>query len=245
VALDEDRQQKTREIQALERELAIHLVRTPYVLLLACPGVNVVSAAELAGEMGPISNYARGNRISGRAGLYRSRYQSDEVDLQHGPLVRMCNRQLRAALLMIADNLVICNSHYRALAALWSSKGQDPRHIRVKVATRFTRLVFQLVSGRQVLRHPGMRGRDAILNKLMKFHLDHGTPMPMLLSNLQEAVTQLPASSHADEAAPLVEQLKQAQAPRRGPRPIGEILPLVLARLGVGDLQSQQAREPS
>jgi transposase len=244
LALEDDRQQKTCEIQALEQELAIHLARTPYLLLLACPGVNVVSAAELAGEMGPIGNYARGNRISGRAGLYRSRYQSDEVDLQNGPLVRMCNRQLRAALLMIADNLVLCNSHYRALAALWSSKGQDPRHIRVKVATRFTRLVFQVVSGRQVLRHPGMRGRDAILDKLMKFHLDHGTPMAALLGNLKEAAEQLPASSHAEEAAPLVEQLKKAQASRRGPRPLGEILPLVLARRGVGDLQSEVAREP-
>jgi transposase len=244
LALDDDRLQKTREIQALERELALHLVRTPYVLLLACPGVNVVSAAELAGEMGPISNYARGNRISGRAGLYRSRYQSDEVDLQ-GPLVRMCNRQLRAALLMIADNLVTCNPHYRALAALWSGKGQDPRHIRVKIATRFTRLLFQLVSGRQMLRHPGMHGRDAILDKLMKFHLEHGTPMIALLSNLQEAVRQLPADSHAEEAAPLVQALKKVHASRRGVKPIGEILPLVLARLGVGDLQSTVAREPS
>jgi hypothetical protein len=194
--------------------------------------------------MGPIRNYARGNRISGRAGLYRSRYQSDEVDLQ-GPLVRMCNRQLRAALLMIADNLVVCNSHYRALAALWSGKGQDPRHIRVKIATRFTRLVFQLVSGRQVLRHPGMRSRDAILDKLMKFHLEHGTPMIALLSNLQDAVTQLPSGSHAEEAAPLVVELKKVQASRRGVKPIGEILPLVLARLGVGDLQSTVARESS
>ena len=136
---------------------------------------------------------------------------------------------------MIADNLVICNPHYRALAALWSTQGQNPRHIRVKIATRFTRLVFQVVSGRQVLRHPGMRGRDAILNKLMNFHLEHATPMPMVLSNLQEAVTQLPAGSHAEEAAPLAEELKKAQASRRGVRPIGEILPLVLARLGVVD----------
>jgi transposase len=245
LALDDDRLQKTREIQALERDLAVRLARTPYLLLLACPGVNVVSAAELGGELGPIGNYARGNRISGRAGLYRSRYQSDEVDQQHGPLVRMRNRQLRAALLFIADNLVLCNPHYRALAALWSSRGQDPRHIRVKIATRFTRLVFQIVSGRQVLRHPGMRGRDAILDKLLQFHLDHGTPMATLLSNLQEAVSQLPSDSHAEEAVPLAAALKKAQASRRGPRPIGEILPLLLARLGAGALQSEVARESS
>jgi transposase len=56
LALEGERQQKTKEIQALERELASRLARTPYVLLLSFPGVNVVSAAAFAGEMGPIGN---------------------------------------------------------------------------------------------------------------------------------------------------------------------------------------------
>ena len=43
----------------MERDLAALLVQTPYLLLLSIPGINVVSAAELAGEMGPIGNYAR------------------------------------------------------------------------------------------------------------------------------------------------------------------------------------------
>src|SRR4029078_3695910 len=38
---------------ALERELASDLVQTPYIRLLAIPGINVVSAADLAAEMGP------------------------------------------------------------------------------------------------------------------------------------------------------------------------------------------------
>jgi hypothetical protein len=51
--LDADFQEKTRQIAPLERELAMLLSQTPYVLLLSHPGINVVSAAELAGEMGP------------------------------------------------------------------------------------------------------------------------------------------------------------------------------------------------
>src|SRR5436309_15945240 len=47
-------QQKAKELKALERELASRLARTPYVLLLSFPDVNVVSAADFAGEMGPI-----------------------------------------------------------------------------------------------------------------------------------------------------------------------------------------------
>jgi len=47
-ALYEDWEQKTVRITRLERELAEILVKTPYVLLLSHPGINVVSAADLA-----------------------------------------------------------------------------------------------------------------------------------------------------------------------------------------------------
>lgn len=236
--LESDRRRKTQEITALEQDLAAWLVRTPYVLLLSCPGINVVSAGELAGEMGPIGNYARASHITGRAGLYGARYQSDEVDKRDGQLIRMCNRRLRFVLMMIAENLVRCNGHYRGLNQLWSSQGQDPRYIRTKVATRFSRLAFQLVAGRQVLRHPGMKGRDYILEKLLTFHQEHGTPMNARLGDLQRAVEQLPRGSHVQEAQPLVAQLERARSARRGVSPIGELLPLVLAKLGVSGVQS-------
>ena len=64
------------------------LVQTPYVLLMGIPGINVVSAAEFAGEMGPIERYATARAITGRAGLFPSRYQSDHVDYPDGQLVR-------------------------------------------------------------------------------------------------------------------------------------------------------------
>jgi hypothetical protein len=247
LALDEDRQRKTQEIHVLERDLAHLLVSTPYLLLLCCPGINVISAAELAGEMGPIENYANANRITGRAGLYRSRYQSDEVDLKNGSLVRLCNRRLRAVLMMIADNLVTCNPHYRGLAQLWKSMEQDERYIRTKIATKFTRLLFQLVAGRQVLRHPSMNGRDYVLDKLLKFHQDHDTAPDVMLADLRQAILQLPEYSYAEEAAPLAALLEKTRAARRrGVKPIADILPLVLAQLGVGDLQSVgETREPN
>jgi len=92
LALNADRLQKSLEIQALERRIAHALAGTPYILLLSIPGVNVVSAADFAGEMGPIENDANARAITGRSGLYPSRYQSDEVDkagrLCQSPLAR-------------------------------------------------------------------------------------------------------------------------------------------------------------
>jgi transposase len=239
-----DRRQKTQEIQALERELAGRLVQTPYVLLLSFPGINVVSAADFGGEAGPIEHYANAKAITGRAGLRPSRYQSDKVDNANGPLVRACNRSLRAAILGIADNLIVCNHHFQVLATQWAARGKDPRHTRVKVALRFCRIAFQMVAGRQVFRHPAIQGRHYILDKLTAFHREHDTGMAEVLRDLQAAVAQVPPREHAAEARPLQEELQRIHdGGRRGPQLLGDILPIVLARLGVGVVQSEESGE--
>jgi transposase len=128
--------------------------------------------------MGPIEHYLNAKSISGRAGLRPSRYQSDAVDKANGPLVRHANRSLRAAILGIADNLIVCNHHFQALATRWNAQGKDPRHTRVKVGLRFCRIAFQMVAGRQVFRHPSIQGRHYILDKLTAFHRQHDTSVP-------------------------------------------------------------------
>jgi len=244
LALYDDRQRKTQEIQALERESAGRLAQTPYVLLLAFPGINVVSAADFAGEMGPLEHYANPKAITGRAGLRPSRYQSDQVDKADGPLVRYANRSLRAALLGIADNLLLCNHHFQHLATRWKSQGKDARDIHVRVGQRFCRIAFQMVAGRQVFRHPCIQGRHYILDKLSAFHRTHDTPLPEVLRDLNAAIGQLPSREHRAEAEPLHQEWQRIQdGGRRGPQLLGDLLPIVLARLGVGVVQSAQSGE--
>jgi len=244
LALDDDRRQKARELQALERDIAMHLCRTPYVLLLSFPGVNVVSAADFAAEAGPMDDYANPRTITGRAGLHPSRYQSDQVDRADGPLVRCCNRKLRAAILRVADNLIKCNHHFNVLAHTWQKDKKDPRHTRVKVALRFCRIAYQIVAGRQVFRHPGLQGRHYILDKLVAFHREHDTGAAEQLRDLQAALAQVPEREYRAEAVPLAEELEKIQqGRRRGPQLLGDILPVVLARLGVGGVQSTASGE--
>src|SRR5262249_18250479 len=192
-----------------------HLTRTPYVLLLSFPGINVVSAADFAGEMGPIQRYANARTISGRAGLCPSRYQSDLVDRADGPLVRCGNRQLRSAILTIADNLLLPNTHFRALPLA----AGDPRRGHVKAASRFCRIAYQLVAGGQVLRHPALKERAYLLDKLLGFHREHQSPPAEALADLQAAVAQLPGNAYHEEARPLVDELDRLGAgKRRGPQ---------------------------
>jgi transposase len=75
-------------------------------------GKNRPSIVYTSAEAGPIEHYATARAINGRAGLRPSRYQSDKVDRPDGGLVRQCNRRLRSAAMLVAENLIKCNAYY-------------------------------------------------------------------------------------------------------------------------------------
>jgi transposase len=228
-----DWREKTRHIEQLERDLAGLLAQTPWILLLSHPGINVISAAEVAGETGPIEHYASHRALTGRAGLFPSRYQSDKVD-RGGNLSRFRNGRLRGAWLLVADNLVKCNQYWRGKYNFWKSQGHDPRDIRCRIANRVTRTVFQMIAGRQVFRHPSRLDRGYVLHKLLEFHREHDSPLTTILADLQAAANQLPNNAKPAEAQPLAAiQLKAARSRRNEPQELGAILVQVLARLGV------------
>jgi transposase len=244
MALNGDRMAKLEAIRAVEGDLAGLLARTPYVLLLGIPGINVVTAAEFAGEMGPIGRYPKARSITGRAGLFPSRYQSDTVDRRDGALVRSGNRSLREVILRIADNLIMCNDYFRAQAAKWRSAGKDPRDIHVKVGGRFCRIAYRMVAGQAAYRHPSCQHRHYVLDKLIRFSIEHNIDCTQVLQDLESAVSQLPRSEHQSEAAPLVEELSRTRSRRgTGPCLLGQVLPAVLAKLGVDLIPSQTSGE--
>jgi len=238
--LHDDWRSKSEQICLLERELAGILVKTPYVLLLSMPGINVVSAAELAGEMGPIEHYAHAKAVTGRAGLFPSRYQSDQVDRADGPLARLRNARLRAAWMRVAENLIKCNAHYRGKFQLWKQRRVDSRDIRCRIANRAVRPVFQMVSGRKLYRHPSRLDRGYVMDKLLAFHREHETPPARIVRDMQQAVRQIPKHAHPEEAGPLQTAYARCRRSRRkGPQAIGTILVTVLAQLGVSGLESE------
>jgi transposase len=246
VFLDDERCARLQQIAMIEEKMAGFLARTPYVVLLSIPGIGVVTAAEFAGEMGPIANYSSDQAITGRAGIYPSLYQSDKVDRCHGPLVRRANRSLRGVIILIADNLLLINGFFRGLKARWQTKGMDHLDMCVHAAKRFCRIAYQMVAGGQVFRHPSCQKRDAVLRKLSCFHADHGTSMAQVMTDLQAAADHIPKSAHAPEAKSLFEAMQPSNhRQQRGPRRLGEILPVVLAKLGVTavELSSKRAND--
>ena len=194
LALLDDWRLKTAQIQQILRDVASLLVRTPYILTLSHPGINVISAAELAGEMGPIEHDAHNRAIRGRAGLFPSRYQSDKVD-RAGNLSRFRNAKLRSAWLLIADNLVKCNEYWRGKYNLWNRPARRAiGDARSRVANRVTRSVFQIVAGRKLFQHPSRLDRGYVLKKLLVFHRDQDRKSTRLNSS-HHAISRMPSSA--------------------------------------------------
>lgn len=224
------------QITDAERSIASFLAQTPYVLLLSVPGINVISAGEMAGEAGPIEHYASAAALNGRAGLFPSRYQSDEVD-RRGGVAWSCNRRLRAACILMAHNLIKCHGYYRGRAELMRSKKVATRDIECRIANRANRMVFQLVGGKQVWRGHGVN-RDYLLRKLMLFEQSRQTDVSRIASDLTAAAMHLRGAVAQAEAR----QLPVAPQRRRGSvQSIGELLVPLLIRLGAIDRESLES----
>ena len=227
IKLNELRDLLSDQINDTERKSAHFLAKTPGILLLSVKGINVVSAAEYAGEAGPIEHYASATAINGRSGLYPSRYQSDQVD-RSSSVAKSCNRRLRAACILVAKNLIKCHSYYRGLAAIWAKRNVVTVDRQVRMANRANRMIFQIVSGRQVWRGKDV-DREYLLFKLREFHRTRGTSLEHTVADMNEACNWLPKSMHAAEAKPLAEL---ARKKRRGAASIGNLLIPLLIRLG-------------
>lgn len=237
-SLDDDRQAKTKEILTLEVDLARLAAQTPYVLLMAIPGINVVSVADLAGENGPIERCPSANAITSRAGLVPSRYQSDRVDCD-GPLVTRGNRRLRAVLMQTADNLLTCNNYFKALGERWKKRGMPPVKQRVKAAKILARLLYGIVNTKTLRSHDCLKQNHYILNKLVAFLLERDAAPDALRATLEATLAHFSTNVAQRETQPLEELLNQlARSRSRGPEPIGDILGVVLTQLRL--LQSQQ-----
>lgn len=238
------------QIRAYERDRVSYLVDAPFLLLLSIPGIHVVSAASYAAELGPIEHYPHPRKITGRAGLYPSRYQSDETDHADGGLVAGRNARLRDALLEIGHNLVRCNAYFRAWAAVRRSAGWPEKTLAVAVASTFSRISYAMVAGRKLFDHPAVRGRDAILPKLTTFILEHDIPPDAARDLLRRAALQIPPEARPAEAEALRPELGRRRqrdsiwARGTGPQLLRDILPALLTWLGLPVLP-QQERNPS
>ncbi len=196
-----------RDITRYERQLAGYLVQTPFVLLLSIPGINVVSASGYGSEVGPISNYIKPSHINGRAGIFPSRYQSDETDCSDGPMVGGRNARLRDAVMEITMNLILHNDYFQGWSDLREQRGWSKKKIHVAVANRFNRIAYHMVAGQMLFDHPCLKKRHPVLKKIAVFSLAHGIKPETTMSLVAKAARQLPSDAVPGELCALQDGL--------------------------------------
>ncbi len=96
------------------------------------------------------------------------------------------------------------------------------------MANRANRMVFQIVSGRQLWRGKGI-DREYLLFKLREFHHKHGTTLELTVADMNSAFEWLPKSTYTEEAKPLA----KLSIKRIGRTARSKIFVPLLVRLGV------------
>jgi transposase len=219
-----------RDITRYERQLAGHLVHTPFVLLLSIPGVNVVSASGYGSEVGPITNYIKPSHINGRAGIFPSRYQSDQTDCADGPMVGGRNARLRDAVMEITMNLIQHNDYFQGWSELREKRGWSKKRIHVAMANRFNRIAYWMVAGQRIFDHPCLKKRHPVLKKVAVFSLAHGIKPETAMSLVAKAARQLPSDAVAAELSALQDGLTSLPTSEGVPTAtLKEVMPLLPA----------------
>lgn len=217
------------QIHEYGKEMVRYLVETPFVLLMGLKGINVVSAAAYAAEVGPMEYYLNPKKISGRAGLYPSRYQSSQTDHANGPLVGCRNARLRDAILEIAANLLKLNPYFQAWREI--HKDEPWKRNLLSVGNRFCRISYAIVSSGSLLFHGATESPDAILRKLYHFATAHELSPEETERLLTAAQKQLSTNLVALEVEALKECLPKRRTKKGKIEKLGAILERVMADL--------------
>jgi len=169
----QDLKQDREKIRLMEIEIAKYLAKTPGLLLLSIPYVNVVSAAEFVGEMGAVTNFSKNTKVINLAGLNPCKFQTSEYEFEHGGVTKQGRARLRYIVSVIAQDLLNGNDYFIAYYnRLVNEMGKDKRLTKTAVCNKFIRVACTMMRERRLFNPPTWTGRsltDDPLVKLEKF----------------------------------------------------------------------------
>jgi hypothetical protein len=184
----------SRQIEGYDRKALEMLVQSPFVLLLSVPGISHVLAAGLGAEAGPMSHYLTARMLSGRAGLYECRYQSDETD-RKGRRMAHGNPFLRDVLMKSGRCLVMRGGAFFAWGESRRRLGWCEKEIVAAMANRFCRLVHPMILSGHTFAHPSAKPGVSVLGKLLNVSADLGLDADQVTGLALDAMAQVPRQS--------------------------------------------------
>lgn len=141
----------SENIEELEREMTLLLIQTPGIYLLSIPGISVIYASELMGELGDISRFAYPKQIMSFAGNVPYVSQSSEYEAKGLPLTKKGSANLRPLLNQIALSLnTHCPQFGKYYQRKYIEKSDRPGIAKIGTANKFLRLAFCLIKNQKL-----------------------------------------------------------------------------------------------
>ncbi|MEZ6131921.1 MAG: hypothetical protein R3C59_24945 [Planctomycetaceae bacterium] len=136
--------------------------------------------------------------------------------------------------MMVADNMLECNAWWMQKPKAWKANGVKSQDIHARVANRMTRVVFQIVSGQRLFRHPSRLDQGYVLDKLLTFYREQKIAPAIIVRDLKHASDLMKPADAKSEAAKLQDSaLRARQSRQKGPQELGNLLVGLLAQLGI------------
>jgi transposase len=233
----------SEQLKRWDTMLAGYLVQSPGIWLLSIRQVNVVSAAEYLGELGPPSRYHGASQIISSAGLVPRETQSSTVE-HTGGVTKIGNKKLRYILGVIGKNLASDNRYFQAFfRRLVEVKGKNERLAYTAVSCKFVRLSWAMMNLKGAFDAPTWCGDDLqkdIPVKMERFLQEFGATQVYRKSIEPRLVKVLESGGYTStpETVQLARQPPVAPRPRdRGdrasqePKALGDLIPEVLGQL--------------
>jgi transposase len=150
-----------RNARSLRADAALELARTPYAMLTSIPGIGLVLAAGVAGELGDPGALPRADSLCAYSGIVPRVYQSggpDSPARQAGTSVR-CNRILKDWVVQSSQKIGLYGPpELKDRMTQWQANGQ---HAAFAGARRYLRLLRTLVRSEVPYLDPSGRGLHA------------------------------------------------------------------------------------
>lgn len=167
--IEELRHERER-IRLIEIEITKYLAKTPGLLLLSIPYVNVCSAAEFVGEMGDITDFSKNTKVIKLAGLNPRKFQTSEYEFEHGGVTKQGRASLRYIVSLIAQDLKNGNDYFIAFYnRLVHERGKNERLAKTAVGNKFIRIACTMMRDKKLFNPPAWTGRSLTDDPLAKF----------------------------------------------------------------------------
>jgi len=141
-----------RQIKILEKKIEDLFIDTEAAVILSVPGIGVVTGAELAAEMGDISDFNHAGQLIKMAGTNPTVKQSGERKPSCYAISRQGRKPFRNVVYRVGKSLARNNPEMNEKYQALIDRGKAPRQVYIALGNRMVRLAYSMIKHQTLYR---------------------------------------------------------------------------------------------